>query len=162
MTLYVARTLAQPYATSTATVGRVEVDEGPHYWQVSWLRIPAGVCVCVLFCNSVTEEGFFSLWESFLIHIFASQLPTQYRRYEDGKKALDQLNGYEIAGRPMKLGSLFKFCSNSTHSHSTLHSLDIHSQPPQLLHFSTTQAVWQITSWLRAPQTSLTPMRWTR
>lgn len=33
----------------------------------------------------------------------------QYRRYDDGKKALEQLNGYEIAGRPMKLGSVAEY-----------------------------------------------------
>ena len=30
----------------------------------------------------------------------------QYRNAEDAKKALEQLNGFELAGRPMKVGNV--------------------------------------------------------
>jgi len=30
----------------------------------------------------------------------------QYRNQEDAKKAMDQMNGFELAGRPMKVGNV--------------------------------------------------------
>ena len=40
----------------------------------------------------------------FLPHYFFVYF--QYKSAEDAKKAMDQLNGFELAGRPMKIGNV--------------------------------------------------------
>lgn len=40
----------------------------------------------------------------------------QFRHGEDGKRALEQLNGYELAGRPIKLGSVADYQINQNSS----------------------------------------------
>ena len=40
----------------------------------------------------------------------------QFRHGEDGKRALEQLNGFELAGRPIKLGSVADYQINQNSS----------------------------------------------
>jgi RNA-binding protein 39 len=65
------------------------------------------------------------------IHFLSGQLGNpdlisfaQYRNAEDAKKALEQLNGFELAGRPMKVGNVTERLDVTTHASLDTDELD--------------------------------------